>query len=85
MHAIASYDWRHAVAEVDELQKAREEGISWLNDDLFRDGATIALIHTGDLARARLVFDRMVEFVARKGNDLRVRLVEAHISAGEKK
>ncbi len=85
MHAIASYDWPHAVLEIDGLRKAREDGITWMNEDLFRDGATIALIHTGDLAKARVIFDRMGEFVARKPNDLRVRLLEAHIAAGERK
>jgi spermidine synthase len=83
MHAIASYDWKHAVAEIAELRKAREDGISWMSEDIFRDGATIALLHTGDVARARAVFDRMAEFVARKPDDLRVRLVAAHIVAAE--
>ena len=84
MHAIASYDWTHATAEIDRLQTAREGGIAWINDDLFRDGAVVALLHTGDLKKARRVFDRMGEFAARKPNDLRVRLLEAHISAMEK-
>lgn len=85
MHAIASYDWKRAVPEIAELVKAREGGISWMSEDLFRDGATIALLHTGDVAKARAVFDRMAEFVARKPDDLRVRLVAAHIMAAEKK
>ena len=85
LHAISSYDWPLAAVEVDRLQKAREGGIAWLSDDLFRDGATIALLHYGDLRMARAVFDRMAEFVARKPNDLRVRLLEAHIGALEKK
>jgi hypothetical protein len=83
MHAIASYDWAHAVPEVAELVKAREGGISWMSEDVFRDGATIALLHTGDVAKARAVFDRMAEFVARKPDDLRVRIVAAHIVAAE--
>ena len=83
MHAIASYDWKHAAAEVAELVKAREGGITWMSEDLFRDGATIAFLHTGDVAKARATFDRMAEFVARKPDDLRVRLVAAHIVAAE--
>ncbi|HEY2849096.1 MAG TPA: hypothetical protein VGI97_04410 [Gemmatimonadaceae bacterium] len=83
MHAIASYDWKHAVPEVAALVKARENGISWMSEDVFRDGATIAFLHTGDIAKARAVFDRMAEFVARKPDDLRVRLVAAHIVAME--
>ncbi|MFI5231846.1 MAG: fused MFS/spermidine synthase [Gemmatimonadales bacterium] len=83
MHAIASYDWTHAVPEIAGLVKAREDGISWMSEDVFRDGATIALLHTGDVAKARAAFDRMAEFVARKPDDLRVRLVAAHIVAAE--
>jgi uncharacterized membrane-anchored protein len=45
----------------------------------------IALLHTGDVARARSEFDAMNEFVERKPNDLRVRLLEAHIGARERK
>ena len=85
MHAIASYDWKHAVAEIEELRKARENGITWMSEDLFRDGATIALLHTGEAGKARALFDRMGEFVARKPDDLRVRLVAAHIVAAEKR
>jgi spermidine synthase len=85
MHAIASYDWKHAVLEIDQLQKAREAGITWMSEDLFRDGGTIALLHTGNVAKARTLFDRMSEFVARKPDDLRVRLVAAHIMAMEKR
>jgi hypothetical protein len=85
MHAIASYDWTHAVPEIAGLVKAREDGISWMSEDVFRDGAAIALLHTGDIKKARAVFDRMAEFVARKPDDLRVRLVAAHIMANEKK
>ena len=85
MHAIASYDWKHAIAEIDQLRKAREHGISWINEDLLRDGAVIALLHTGDVARARSEFDAMSGFVLRKPNDLRVRLLEAHIGARERK
>ena len=85
MHAIATYDWRRAVPEINTLVKARENGVSWINEDLFRDGAVIALIQTRDFVRARTVFDRFAEFAGRKPNDLRVRLLEAHISAGEKK
>ncbi len=83
MHAIASYDWNHAVPEIPGLVKARENGISWMSEDVFRDGATIAYLHTGDVKKARALFDRMAEFVARKPDDLRVRLVAAHIMAAE--
>jgi predicted membrane-bound spermidine synthase len=85
MHAIASYDWKHAAVEIDSLRVAREHGVAWIDDDLFRDGATIALLHTGDIQRARAVFDEMAAYALRKPDDLRVKLLEAHIAAAEKK
>jgi spermidine synthase len=85
MHAAASYDWKHAVVEIDALRKAREGGISWMNDDLFRDAATIALLHTGDSEKARAVFNQMASFALRKPNDLRIGLLGAHLEAAEKK
>ena len=71
--------------EIDPLLKAREDGIAWINDDLFRDGATVALLRTGDVAKARALFERMAEYVARKPEDVRVRLLGAHIVAAERK
>jgi hypothetical protein len=84
MHAISAYDWKLATAEIPALLKARENGIAWINEDLFRDGATIALLQTGEFAKARTVFDRMGAFAARKPGDLRVRLLNAHIAVREK-
>jgi len=85
MHAVASYDWRRAVPEIAVLRKAREGGIAWINDDVFRDGGTVALLRTGDVPGARDFFDRMAEFAARKPNDFRVRLLAAHIAAAAKR
>jgi predicted membrane-bound spermidine synthase len=85
LHAIAVYDWPAAAAQVDIVLRAREDGTTWLNNDLFRDGAVIALLHTGDAAKARTVYDKMGEFATRKLGDLRVRLLDAHIAAREKK
>ena len=84
MHAISSYDWKRAVPEIELLLKAREDGVVWINDDLFREGATVAYMHTGDYPKARTIFDRMESFVARKPGDFRVRLLDAHITAGKK-
>jgi spermidine synthase len=85
MHAIASYDWKRAVPEIAVILKAREDGTAWINEDLFREGATIAYMHTGDYPKARTMFDRLEAFVARKPGDLRVRLLDAHINSGQKK
>jgi spermidine synthase len=83
MHAIASYDWKRAVPEIAVILKAREDGTAWINEDLFREGATVAYMHTGDYPKARTMFDRLEAFVARKPGDFRVRLLDAHITAGK--
>jgi hypothetical protein len=85
MHAIASYDWKRAVPEIAVILKAREDGTAWINEDLFREGAAVAYMHTGDYPKARTMFDRLEAFVARKPGDLRVRLLDAHITAGSAK
>ena len=84
LHAIAAYDWATAAAQVDAVREARENGTAWLNNDLFRDGAVVALLQTGDVAKARTLYDKMGEFAARKAGDLRVRLLDAHIAQREK-
>jgi spermidine synthase len=84
MHGISGYDWKEAAAQVDALLDARGHDRVWVNNDLFRDGACIALLHTGDVAKARKVFDRMSEYTARKSGDLRVRMIDAHIAARER-
>ena len=84
MHGISAYDWAEAAAQVDALLDARTKERNWINSDLFRDAACVALLHTGDVAKARRVFDRMAEFTARKPGDLRVRLIDAHIAARER-
>ena len=52
--------------------KAREDGIAWINEDLFRDGATVALLHTGDAAKARTAVRP----------DGRVRLTRSRMTSG---
>ena len=84
MHGISSYDWKEAAAQVDALLDARAKERVWINNDLFREAASVALLHTGDVAKARRVFDRMAGYTARKPGDLRVRMVDAHIAAREK-
>jgi predicted membrane-bound spermidine synthase len=84
MHGISSYDWKEAAAQVDALLDARAKERVWINNDLFREAASVALLHTGDAAKARRVFDRMAGYTTRKPGDLRVRMVDAHIAAREK-
>jgi len=81
LHAIATYDWPTAAKEVDGLVLARVAERNWINADLLRDGAVVALLQTGDPKKAGNVFDRLSEFTKRKSGDLRVRLLSAHIKA----
>ena len=83
LHAIASYDWPVAAAQVDALQRARNQGVAWINSDLLREAGTVALLRTGDVAKARKLLDGMAEFSTRKSGDLRVRLLQAHVAAQE--
>ena len=49
------------------LLKAREDGIAWINEDIFRDGATVALLQTGDDRQgARPSSTEWAQFAARK-------------------
>lgn len=84
LHAIATYDWPAAADQVDLLLRARADGIAWLNNDLLRDGAVVALLHTNHVTRARTAFDKLAEYAARKPEDLRVRMLDAHIAQREK-
>ncbi|MBI3504424.1 MAG: spermidine synthase [Proteobacteria bacterium] len=85
LHAAAGYQWTAAAAEVDSLVAARMQERRWLDDDLLRDAAVVALIKTGAPARARGVFDRLDEFTTRKSDDLRVRLLDAHLREAERR
>ena len=85
LHAVTGYDWAAAAVEIDPVLNARVNERSWLDNDLFRDAAVTTLLHTGNIAKARMVFDKMGEFSARKAEDLRVKLLGAHLVAKERK
>ncbi len=83
MRAVTGYDWPTAAAQVPLLLEERRHGRAWLNDDLLRDTAVVALLHAGNPAAAREAFDRMGKFSKRKPQDFRVLLLEAHLIAAE--
>ena len=77
---------RSPIATCKRRRRATEErrhGRAWLNDDLLRDTAVVALLHAGNPAAAREAFDRMGKFSKRKPQDFRVLLLEAHLIAAE--
>lgn len=85
LHAMSGYDWSGVARLVTSQVNATIEGRSWIAPDLLREAATVALIRTGDIAKARATFDRMAEFAHRPSNDLRIRLLGAHLAAAEAK
>ncbi len=85
LHAVTTYDWPTAAKLADTQVAARQSGRAWLAADFLREGAVIAYMRTGDLTHARLAFDQLAEFARRKNNDLRIRLLGAHLAAAEAK
>jgi predicted membrane-bound spermidine synthase len=81
MHGVSSYNWIEAAAQVDALLFAIENKLKWVDPDTFRDGAVVALLKTGQYVKARTVFNRMADRVARKPNDLRVRMLAVAVAA----
>ena len=84
LHAISVYDWPLAAELADVQITSRVSGLGWINPDLLRSGAVIAYMRTGQFLKAREAFDRLAEFAHWKNNDLRIRLLGAHLAAAEK-
>jgi hypothetical protein len=84
LHAISVYDWPLAAELADVQITSRVSGLGWINPDLLRSGAVIAYMRTGQFLKAREAFDRLAEFAHWKTNDLRIRLLGAHLAAAEK-
>jgi hypothetical protein len=51
---------------------------------MFRDAAVTALLKVGHVEMARTVFVGMTQYVTRKPEDLRVRLLEAYLQQAER-
>ena len=81
MRGVSGYNWIEAAAQVDALLFATENGLKWIDPDMFRDGAVVALLKTGQYTKARTVFNRMGERGERKANDLRLRMLGAAVAA----
>ena len=81
MRGVSSYNWLEASAQVDALLFAIENGLKWVEPDMFRDGAVVALLKTGQNLKARQVFNRMSDRIERKPHDLRVQMLGAAVAA----
>lgn len=80
MRAVSGYNWIAAAAEVDAVLAAIESGTNLINPDTFRDGAVVSLLKIGDYGKARVVFNRLGEYVERKTDDIRLRMLSAAVA-----
>ena len=65
------------------VYRARKNERARLNNDIFRDAAVTALTKVGNVDMARTLFFGMTEYVTRKPEDLRVRLL-AYLQQAER-
>jgi predicted membrane-bound spermidine synthase len=77
--AILGWDFRGAAAAANPLVGAAIQGDMWLDPDLLRDGAVMALLATGDRARARAAYNALERFSARPAKDLRNELLLSYV------
>lgn len=84
MRGAMSHDWTTAAREVEPLATARGEGRHWLPADVFYEAAIVARLRVGDVAGARALFGRMPSATDRDTDDLRMRLLDAHIREAER-
>lgn len=82
-HGAAARDWEELAAASRTLAEPASRGDHWISPDVLRDGGTLSLLATGDLARARRLFDALTSRVQRPPTDLRTRLLGAHLLAAE--
>ena len=83
LRAAATYDWRGAARQTDELVAARDARKPWLPLGLFFDAAVIARLRSGDVHGARVLFTRLATASGRTPDDLRTQLLDAHVKAAE--
>ncbi len=84
LRAASRYDWSNASRELSTQLEARAAGRQWLNVETFYDIAITTCLHVGNTAQARALLARMPSATERSANDLRVRLLEAHVAAAER-
>ncbi len=81
LRAAATYDWATAARETEVQIDAYDRGRRWLPPGLFFDAAVLARLKAGDFNGARAVFNRLSGASGRAANDLRTRLLDAHVAA----
>ncbi len=84
MRAISTYDWPTAAKEANVQIRARLAGHWYLNNDVLRDGATIAFLKTGNPRRALDAFIAMNKFSTRERSDMRGQLLMAWVARAQR-
>ncbi len=83
MQAVATYDWVTAAREVEVQLEARRNGRQWVPAQLFYESGVVARLRVGDVSGARALLSRMQGGTDLREDDLRMRLLDAYVSAAE--
>jgi hypothetical protein len=82
-HALASWDWRRALAAGDTLMRAYEDSTEWVPVDFLRDGMVVAQLRLGDPIGARRSATALARH-ARDNESLRSMMLESYLVAAER-
>ena len=81
-YALASWDWRRAIAAGDTLMRASAGATEWIPVDFLRDGLIVAHLRLGDVIAARRVANALGRN-ARDPESLRSMLLDSYLAAAE--
>jgi spermidine synthase len=84
LRAASTYDWAGAARELDLQMSERAAGRQWLHVETFYDVATVTALRTGRTVVARSLVARMPSATDRDPDDVRVRMLDAHVKRAEK-
>ncbi len=83
IHGLSAWDFAETARAAVVLLPLAEKGDLWLPADLLREGAVMAYLKVGDVARARAAFEMLASRTTRDVNDVRPQLLNAWIAAAE--
>ncbi|HYC32043.1 MAG TPA: hypothetical protein VEB59_07105, partial [Gemmatimonadales bacterium] len=84
-HGLAAWDFPKVIYASDRLIPEIRRKRLWIAPDELRDGTVVAELKVGDAGAARRVFDALAPMSARPADGLQSRLLDAHISAAERR
>ena len=86
MRGVAAWDWKAVSAQVDTLMHYERARAPWVGASLLRSAGVVARLQLGDVAGARIVFDRLTPGLPLSPLDVRTALLDGWIrsaAAGE--